>query len=423
MYIADTAASSYGEAYLESPDERVLYAYVAELARLSPDEALAKHHLLLTEANAPGNQRVQQALQRMVLDNTWERNGLFVINRCFYGLRNPWLASGDREAALCELIQRVKRDAPYRPATARHLRRLRQTLTDYIHSDQYAALEWNLRLLKTADLYPLPEDPAPAPLHHRFRDQFYLHEVLTATPDIPSRQQAELRRQASTQARAVHSHLRTFLTTGKTPKGLIRYREFGSPQALRDCLNHLRPDRDDSIWYAASRLAERVRRMTMDDICNEVYHFVLEPLARVDARYSPGLNQMIQGKIRKEINRGREERQGSGGNQFTEMAITTICGHLLKFLVVESNQNYQNSLLLFRRLLDQVGPTAVVETLLRITLFWPRVRFVLEERFGILFQLYQNRTSEEVPWLSKILEHMKVGLALNGEHLNYFSLA
>jgi hypothetical protein len=56
----------------------------------------------------------------------------------------------------------------------------------------------------------------------------------------------------------------------------------------------------------------------------------------------------------------------------------------------------------------------------RITLFWPKVRFVLEERFGILLHVHQNRSKDEVPWLTKSLEYLKVGLALNGNHLGYF---
>ncbi|MEO1069526.1 MAG: hypothetical protein AAFW95_10465, partial [Cyanobacteria bacterium J06638_6] len=177
-------------------------------------------------------------------------------------------------------------------------------------------------------------------------------------------------------------------------------------------------DRDNSIWQVASRLTTRVRHMDMDAICREIHRFVLEPLARVDSQYSPDLNSFLQGQIFQEINRGREERQGSGGNQFTEIAITTICSHLLKLLVVESPQRC--SATHFRSLLKKVGHATVTEMLLRITLFWPRVRYVLEERFGILLHVHQNKPRHEVPWLTQALEYMKVGLALNGNHLGYF---
>lgn len=418
MFVGDTATNHYGEADVESADERILYRYIAQLAQLPPNDALAKHHLLITEANALGDLWVEQALQRILLDEKWERNGRFILNRCFYGMRNPWLASGDRAEALRELIVRVKREAPYREASSRHLRRLRQALNDYVNSDQYAALEWNLRLMKIGDHSLWPEDEAAKPkLRDRFQDQFYLHEVLTATPDIPRQQQEDLRQLVRKQAKTIHAQLYNYLKTGKAPQRIIRYREFGNRRAFDDYLHQVRPDRDNSIWQVASRFAARVRRMSLDVFCQEIYRFVLEPLAQANSRFNPDSNSALQGQIRKEINRGREEPQG-GGNQFTEMAVTSVCSHLLKLLVVESPQRC--SATHFKRLLDQVGHATVTEMLLRITLFWPKVRFVLEERFGILLHVHQNRSKDEVPWLTKSLEYLKVGLALNGNHLGYF---
>ncbi|MEO1070529.1 MAG: hypothetical protein AAFW95_15685 [Cyanobacteria bacterium J06638_6] len=418
MFVGDTATNYYGEAYLESADERILYNYVAELAQLPPDDALARHHLLITKANALGNGKVHQALQRILLDDQWERSGKYILNRCFYGMRNPWLARGDREAALRELIVRVKREAPYPEAHSRHLRRLRQALNDYVKSDQYAALEWNLRLLKVWDQPDGQDAETTSRLRDRFQDQFYLHEVLTATPDIPRQQQDDLRQLVRKKARLINRQIYTYLKTGQTPKGSIRYREFGNLKAFDDYVHQMRPDRDQSIWQVASQLTARVRHMDMDTICQELYRFVLEPLAKVNSIYSPDLNSFLQGQILQEINRGRAERQGSGGNQFTEIAITTICRRLLKLLVVESPQRC--SAPHFRALLKKVGHATVTEMLLRITLFWPRVRYVLEERFGILFHVHQDKPQDEVLWLNKALEYMKVGLALNGNHLGYF---
>ncbi|MBE9139705.1 hypothetical protein IQ254_21320 [Nodosilinea sp. LEGE 07088] len=418
MFVGDTATNYYGEAYLESADERILYHYVAELAQLPPDDALARHHLLITKANTLGDEKVQQALQRILLDDQWERSGKYILNRCFYGMRNPWLARGDRAAALQELIVRVKREAPYPEAQSRHLRRLRQALNEYIHSDQYAALEWNLRLLKAWEQPDGQDAETASRLRDRFQDQFYLHEVLTATPDIPRQHQDDLRQLVRKKARLINRQIYAYLKTGQTPKGIIRYREFGTLKTFDDCVNQMRPDRDNSIWQVASQLTARVRHLGMDAICQEIYRFVLEPLARIDSQYSPDLNSFLQGQVLREINRGRDERQGSGGNQFTEIAITTICSHLLKLLVVDSTQRC--SATHFRSLLKKVGHATVTEMLLRITLFWPRVRYVLEERFGILLHVHQNKSRQEVPWLTKALEYMKVGLALNGHHLGYF---
>jgi hypothetical protein len=419
MFIEDTATSYYGEVYVESEDERILYAYVAKLAQLPPDDALARHHLLITEANAMGDQRVEQALQSILMDDKWEHNGRFILNRCFYGMRNPWLVSGDREEALRELIVRVKGYAPEKEAHSRHLRRLRKALQGYANSDQYAALEWNLRLLKVADQHSCQEDnSAASTLSSCFHDQFYLHEVLTATPDIPYGQQKKLRKQVAKKAWRINRQLYTYLETGKTPKGMIRYEAFGSRENIDEYLHQIRPDRDNSISKVAAQFAARIRRMSMDAACQEIYRFVLEPLAKVNERYSPDSSGFLQGQIRNEINRGREERQGNSGNQFTEMAITTICSHLLKLLVVESVQKFNTTH--FQPLLDKVGHATVAEMLLRITLFWPKVRYVLEERFGILLHVHQKKSRDTVPWLTKSLEYMKVGLALNGKPLNYF---
>ncbi|PSN17535.1 hypothetical protein C7271_17235 [filamentous cyanobacterium CCP5] len=414
MFLTDDGAHEYSQVYIQSPAERRLFHYVRELAKRPPEAALRLFYLLLVHGNAPGQPEAAQAIERIVMQENWPRTGRFAINRCFYTVRNPWLACPERQGALRELISRIEREVPYADANAIHVRRLRRTLNQFTTTPQYQALKWQLWLHKPEhSLNPQGASDGDT-IRSRFRDHFYLHEPLSTTADIPASHRQELRQALGQQARRCHHQAHGLAKAGHRPTE-IRVQEFGSEAEFRRCFDLWQPDQANSIWETASTFLKETQTGSLDAFCEEIFRFVLEPAARVCGKFSPTRHGPFQADIRREIDRGRNQYQIQ---DFNLLSVRTICIHLLKGLVVESVKLFNTGR--FQRLLRNCGAAIATEILLRITMLVPNVRYALEERFAILFHVHQHQRREEVPWLAQSLEYLKVGLALNGRQLNYF---
>ena len=104
----------------------------------------------------------------------------------------------------------------------------------------------------------------------------------------------------------------------------------------------------------------------------------------------------------------------------TDVTTTNLCRRMLKHLVVEDI--HQMSSAEFKGMICNVGYQAVTNVLLRVVMFWKRVRSCLEERFGILFHTHERDRQSELPWLVQAFEHMNLALVLNAKWLGYLAV-
>lgn len=421
MFISDTNAVEFG-GHLETPAERELYNYVRELAHQPSEIAIRDYYRLLFEGTADTHPVVQQALAALLASPKLPQVGNFVINRCFHTVGNRWMQEKDRQGALHELVTRLSTDMPDQAASPT-LHRLHQVLRSYLSSDLYGALKWQMCLR------PPNEGAAGAivdalaaekqPLRDDFGRFFFIHEAMTTTPDIPRAQRHGIRHVQSEQARAFNHRLCAFADRERAPSKKIIPNPTTFPDREATQLIHTyRPDRPESLLATATAFQGDVRGLKLGELREELQRFVLEPLAAVDSRLSPTHPGWIQNELRSRLMSGEADTVG-----FNPVSVMTLCKRLLQFLVVESVARPSASY--FKKLTKRVGHCAFTQAVLRIVLFWPQARFFLGERFSILFKTYQDflKGDEQVIWLVQSLEHLNMGLTLNGRHLHYFSHA
>lgn len=420
MFISDSNAVEFG-GHLETPAEREFYNYVRDLAQQPSAKAIEAYYRLLLKGDASPNQSVRSALEKILDSPKLPQVGNFVINRCFHTVGNRWMQEKGRQGALYELVMGLSAELSAVAATTDpYVKRLHGILQDYLNSELYEILKWQMRLRApeqgpaTASI--TENTVAERPLRDEFERLFFIHEAMTTTPDIPVLQRRGIRQVQAKQAYDFNNRLRTFADRGDTAAALIKNPTvFSDPEATR-LVQTYRPDRSHSLHAIATEFQGEMRGLKLGDVREELQRFVLEPLAEVDSRLSPAKQGWIQNELRSRLTYGEADSVG-----FNPVSVMTLCKRLLKFLVVESASRPSSPY--FKKLIKRVGHCAFTQALLRIALFWPQIRFFVGERFSILFKFYKDvpKEDEKVAWLSQSLEHLNMGLALNGHHLHYFN--
>jgi hypothetical protein len=79
--------------------------------------------------------------------------------------------------------------------------------------------------------------------------------------------------------------------------------------------------------------------------------------------------------------------------------------------VVESS--HQPDHFIFVDLIANLGATPTIGLLLKIVLLCRKVKPYLEKRFSILFNHYESRIRDGIPWLVESLENLNIALSVH----------
>lgn len=417
MFINDRDAIEFGNRIQESPEERILYSYVQGIARHMPHkQAIDDFYRLLFDGNSYPEQDVSQALYQILDSPEFAQTGKFVFNRLFHIMGNGSVYDPNKQEALHEVITRIARQLPSLNIKNRNVRKLRQLAHDYVESDLYLALQWQMRLLRDE------EQEADAPevgklLKTKFKELFFLQEALATTCDIPPNRRKGIRRAQATQAGSLEERLLTFANNSSQADTEWLDSLSLSCEEVRLSVETYRPQsqKGTSIGQEAHEFYQEVQNRNLGYLRKRLFLFLLQPLAEASQKYTPDARGYFQFELKQCLAKGLGDDLS-----FNHMAVTKIGKNLLDFLVVKSLR--QHSSPHFQRLLRHVGHMAVTKMLLRLVLFFPKLRFWLSERFAILFHVHKNKykSDQKIAWLVRALDHLNIGLALNRKQLGYF---
>lgn len=415
MFTDDREAIAYSR-HVQMQEELTVFGYIREIAKLPYSEAYQLLHLLLIEGLAPGKPEVAEALKSIVMGEGWEKRGRYFINRALYTIRNPWRIIGHRIEEFQRLLDNLKAHGPYRDGTSRLVRRLRHTMTIYIESNQYHALLMDLERLPGHNSTQ-EQDPKKSLVYDRFRDLYFLHEALATSPDLEKSERKAFRQSVADAAWDCRNTLYKSLET-KQPPDEIMIEAFGGEQGLFRFLEHIRPDRENSLWKTSKDFVKQAKSMKIEWLFDELIPYLMSSPDSDSAAFSQPMSGVVQRAITKVIKQCRAKEPG---RYFNQISLTTFCCKLFEALIIESEKARQN-VLVFQRMLTDHGAAKVSEMLLRITFLVPTVRFAMEKQLAIVFHLNIHKPTQEVPWLMTLLEHIKVGLAMNAKQLYNFYL-
>ena len=297
------------------------------------------------------------------------------------------------------------------------IRRLHRHLQAYVSSDLYLPLKRQMQLIEKEDIEPLQseEDTFGKDLK-RF---FFLHEAVGTTKDIPLSYRNSIRRQQTQTASDTRQRIGSYLASHRQN---TQQKPLPNPTLIPDAeifqaIAAYRPDRPNSCRSEAHKFEEHYRSLrTVGELKREMREYVLVPLIEVKSSYA---NNSFTHRFQKMLD-GLNDDGFNNAMPNTAVTTTNLCRRILKHLVVEDIHHVGAAE--FKGMICHVGCQAVTNVLLRVVMFWKRMRSCLEERFGILFHTYERARQSEFPLLVQAFEHMNLALVLNAKWLGYLTV-
>lgn len=402
-----------GEFFASRPatrTEREVYGYVRQLSRVEDSQAaidafyglLFKATVTLPELDSNS---VRHALLHILESPEASKILPYVINRCFYTIGNIWRMDTSHHADLRALVLKAN-TLPEECPRDRRIKRLNDAMAAYIKNDSlYVPLQRQMRLL-----CDLPEEENCASFASCFKDYFFIYESAAVTRDIPLHHRKSIQLQRRHQAQHLNKKLNNYWQEqqqGLKPINPTRL----SDEALREAIWAFLPEREESYLKQAHQLDEFYRsRRGREDFLEHFHEYVMEPFVAANSRFK---NNRFSSSVRATL----VESLGVEAAPITDTSITYMCSRLLKMLVCNTLESPEIGQL--KHLIKTVGHQALTTVLLKIVLFKRTVRSWFEDRFGILFHMWESSTIDSIPWLVQSFEYMNVALALNAPWVNY----
>ncbi len=405
--------STDGEFFANRPAtraERIVYGYVRQLARIEDaQQAIDAFYGLLFKANVTlpelDSNSVRPALLHILESPKADEILPYVINRCFYTIGNIWRLDTGRHAQLRELILRANEIPEKRPRD-RRVKQLIDAMDGYVSNDNlYVPLQRQMRLL-----WDTPQEEDCSSFASCFKDYFFIYESAAVTRDVPLHQRKSIQLQRRHQAQHLNERLNKYWNDyqqGLMPVNPTRL----SDEHLKDAIWAFHPGRNGSYVKQATELDKFYRsRQKREDFLAHFHDYVMEPFVEANPRFKTN-------RFSSAVKTALVESLGAETAPITDASITYICSRLLKMLVCNTLERPDVGQ--FKHLIKTVGHQALTAVLLKIVLFKRTVRSWFEDRFGILFHMWEQSSVDSIDWLVQSFEYMNVALALNAPWVNY----
>jgi hypothetical protein len=401
-----------GKSFADRPEtaaETALYHYIRELAGKSSQVAIDDYYRLLFHANAYPKQQVRDAIEEIINAPDADETAKYVINRCFYTIGNLWRLDSKRRGALRDLVARLEA-VPASASNDPTTRRLRRYLHGYVESELYKPLKRQMRLLDetTDEQYDSSQNQL---FGDDLKHLFFIQESVTITGDVPLSYRSSIRQKQAQIAQDTRVRISRYLASRR----ISPLEQVMNPTQILDseverAIHLYRPDRFNSCRSQARNFDQRYQSLqTIGELKQEICNYVLSPLIEANPKF--GSNSFAH-----RFQRLLTTVDFSDAMPVCDMATTTILQRILQHLVIWDLDHQPEE---FKNMICSVGYSPVTMVLLRIVLFWKRLRGWLEDRFGILFHLNEDKRKRDIEWVVQAFEHMNLALALNAKWLGY----
>jgi len=419
---------------LSEQDEQKLYDHLLNLVQQEmPEQLIARFRQLFIDGVGYPDAEVLNAIDRIAASKLADQEFRFVLNRCCHILVNRWQTRPQSQAAIPQLIS-IFEEPPSRYVTefsrSRSVRRLRSLISDFVESEQFLALQRLGRVVSESQ-----DTAVNSSVGLLIRRYPYLYEhCLLADGSTYEQQQAVRELQAKAQ-RQYEIDLSQYVTYQVRRSQIA---QSASPEL-------------------ASRLLKPVKNPTLlsdRDLCTALKHFAgksqgAQTYRDVAQRFITGsahaqsfrafkddLYQYITSSVNSDYggrqfnnqlySQLRDTLPDSDSQKINDFLIVRTCSQLLNFLTVDSQHRPQH--FVFIDLIANLGPTLTTGLLLKIVLICRKVKPYLEKRFSILFNHYEQCTSDTVTWFVQMMENLNVALSTNFStidlsFINQFALA
>ena len=403
-------------AYLpDTPDETLVYEYINTIVDKNPGSALKAFFsyfyegtVLLDEENRHLSKNYRDALKRIISNPKSLSNFPFILNRSIHILWNRWSHQLPKRKALFHLTNRF-RHLPETPSRNEFIITLRSEMRAFVSKPQYKALQRRIRLWDDIGAHEYNNTLGDRIKHYHF---LYRPTMLTndLLPEDRENVLAQHRREVYKFEKFLHAFLKHYSTSDGEP--VVNTTNLCN-SVLAESIQHFAPKRPGGYKNESDDFrAQQDSLKTMGDFKQEFFSYLIKAASIIDGHESLPNNHWAK-RLRECIDSVKCDHMG-----YNQAMITLICKRVLDFLIADSLQQSDSGT--FQELTEKEGYLKAIGLLIKISLFRKAITPWLENRFGILYELYETEEVPEIEWLVQAFEHLNVALALNAEDVGYY---
>jgi hypothetical protein len=410
---------NYHDCYQE---EQWIYQHLLHLVQMeSPDQMIERFRALFVErANYP-EPEIIPILDKITASRTATEDFKFFLNRCCHILINRWYMQPQFHYAIRELIGLF--DLPLIRLTAgslrtREIRRLRELLQIFTESEQYVILRRFLQLVNHTPNINSRKDNQP--LMNLISRYPYLYEHCLISEDSTFEQQETVRNFQAQVQNKFEIDLSQYITYKVRRVQILRKVPPSEANRILRPINNPTLLNDSDLYssvkqfigksegnYTYQERAQQFLKYTsptakFHDFKDDLYEYLI---SSIDGKYGKRqFNQRLYTHLQNTLPDADQQK-------INDFLIVRTCSQLLNFLVVNSQASPQHST--FLDLISNQGSLPTIGLLLKVVLICNKVKPYLEKRVAILFNHYENATTDAIDWLVGTLEQLNIAMSIN----------
>lgn len=404
--------------------KELIYQYIQQLAVFVPPGQAIKYFYKMFIDRTPLDEKgvrtdIRDALEALLsIPEFNDEEELKFLNRCYYSICNLWHIDITKRSHLEKLVSRLD-DLPRGRARNPHTDRLRKLLHRFSQS-RYAVLLRRQMDLGGYEGYDPFCKRNTGTVRDILADNFCLYRTATLSEELQFLQEQTLQSWWDT---GIGS--RQWFRLQETQQEIAFYRQqrkqgiedvpspirYISIEELDQCLTFYDPKRSDALYLRARNFRRRLKAASSTHISHQVVCDYLMTSIRP-------LPEAIYKKLKRELLNALSSFEQ--GTTFENISIINLFRGLLDAIFLPGRR--ESGISIFQRFIEYAGPRKFVGVLLSIVLPCPMVRFELEKKLGYLYNYYENRLLQEVPWLLRFFEHINLAMVMNAQPLRYFKV-
>ena len=418
----------YSDCYHE---QQLIYQHLLKLVQKeSLDQMLARFRSLFIErANYP-EPEILPILDKITASKTAPEEFKFFLNRCCHILINYWHMNPLLHRAISDLISlfnTIPTTYKINNLRYREISRLRELIKQFVGSEQYLILQRFTQVVN--ETYPVAKRQDDQPLMTLIRRYPYLYEHYLMTEDSTFEQKETVRHFQSQVQNKFEIDLSQYVTYKVRRVQMLQNTTTAEANRILRPVNNPTLLTDSELYTTLKYFVGKVEHgntyhesaqqfikyggqaANFRNFKNDLYEYLI---SSVDNSYGKKqFNQKLYKYLQNILPQADEQK-------VNDLLLMRTCGNLLNFLVVHNKSSPQH--FVFLDLISNQGTVPTMGLLLKIVLICRKVKPHLEGKFAILFNHYENSTTNSVSWLVETLEQLNIAFSINfgGIDLSFF---
>lgn len=403
---------------MQAKQEKIYEHFQACLQVEEPEQVLERYQRLFIQATGYEDPEIREALEQITKNEDQENHFNSFLNSCCYIAINHWLTQDlETQQVIRTLVDSFRDVPPFARSQTMASRRIREKVSAFSRSESFLRLERLRAILTTDEATQRDKSQLLSTLLGRypflFQDCIFPQDNFPETKKILKRFQQQ---QQNNFEVALSNYITNQVRLARLSK---RYGSWEEAKAVMTPVSNPTLLKEPELIATLQHFISGVQgKSTYQDLAKrflihsnkannfklykrDLYEYLTSSLSGsyVKQQFKPRLADHL-----------KQTLADWDRHKPTEQLLLRVANNLLKFIIVESRHRINHYLYL--DLITHLGPTETVGLLLKIVLLSPKINPYLTSRFAILYSHYEHTPRDNVHWLFKSLENLKIALTI-----------